>query len=494
MTIPNLDSALVLRRRNAWEAADSGLLLWRENFLYLIPVFAIPVWVAACGLRFIPEHLRWLSWVALWWLKPLFDRLALQVVSSRFFGGRVMKGFWGNFCRGLMGDLLWRRFSPFRSASMPLRILERLKHKQYRKRKKALGAGGLDFCFLLSILGLIAEAGLLGGESIFTLATVEILFPNISYSFWDNLVDTELLLYIGYCFNYIIVETMYVCMGFGLYINSRVEVEGWDLQILFQKFTRKLAAGAKVLLLVCGLLLFVFPLNAQEEEAEKREYFPEGFMLPDSYPRHTLDEILESDDFGGYKDGWKIRLKNENDDEADPLPEIDLAPWVKTLKEIFAFALRLLIILVVAAFAVFALLRLYKIRSSSSPGKRSRGKAYIESPASPGNPESLFGKAEEFFRHGNIREAWAACLSGTIGSYALYRDVSFPPDATEYGCLRIVRSCVGMESEQFAAMVQDWVSLAYGGRLPQEGKFEQALEFGRNVSTNTANSPGDPIA
>ena len=241
-------SALSLRRRSVWEAADSGLLLWRSSFVHFIPFFALPVWFVACALRFLPANLFFLSYLVLWWLKPFFDRLVLHVVSLRFFstggedqsaaaaGGELLRrGFW-EMRRGLLGDLLWRRFSPGRAARMPVRVLERIDRKQFRLRKKVLAAGGLNFCSLISALGLALEGMLLIGETLFVIMVTQVFFPGAFGYMRDNLETVEIFIFAAFCFNFILVESIYVCMGFGLYINSRVEMEGWDLQLLFQKF------------------------------------------------------------------------------------------------------------------------------------------------------------------------------------------------------------------------------------------------------------------
>ena len=147
-----LDSTLSLRRRSVWEAADSGVLLWRSSFVYFIPFYAIPLWVAACGLRILlPEGNPFLPYIILWWRKPLFDRAALHVVSQRFFAvsGKacnLRRGMGKSLFKGLAGDLLWRRFNPQRAVSTPIRVLEEPGPKKMRQRKKALAAGGLGFC------------------------------------------------------------------------------------------------------------------------------------------------------------------------------------------------------------------------------------------------------------------------------------------------------------------------------------------------------------
>jgi len=240
---PFSESALRLRRRSVWEACDSGILLWRKSFVYLIPVFAIPFWIVACCLRFIPGGLYFIPYIALWWLKPFFDRLILHVVSTRFFSGpdlpdrnKLKSSFFGNIRRGLLGDLLWRRFSPYRASYMPLRVLEHTAMKQFRQRKKTLAEGGLNFCAFISGFGLTAEAVLLLGEILFAFISIQLFSPEVFSYIGDNQATVEVIAFITFCFNYILVESLYVCMGFGLYINSRVELEGWDLQLLFGKF------------------------------------------------------------------------------------------------------------------------------------------------------------------------------------------------------------------------------------------------------------------
>ena len=200
-------SALFLRSRSVWEAADSGILLWRSNFIHFIPFFALPVWVVACGLRLIPADFRYLSYIALWWLKPFFDRFVLHVVSVRFFGNPAPQRFrelCREFCRGLLGDLLWRRFSPYRAARMPIRVLERIGGKQFNERKKALALGGLNFCSLISFLSFALEAVLLLSEMVFVVMITQIFFPS-AFTYIRNIPETvEVFIFAAFCFNYIL--------------------------------------------------------------------------------------------------------------------------------------------------------------------------------------------------------------------------------------------------------------------------------------------------
>jgi len=489
---PFFGGALVLRRRSVWEAVDSGVLLWRDSFVHFIPFFAIPLWTCACCLRLLPGNFHYLSYLILWWLKPLFDRLVLHMVSRRFFDTQAasrfgeLRGFLQKASfRGLAGDLLWRRFSPGRSAAMPVRVLERIDREQFRQRKKALAAGGLDFCFLISAVCLAIEAMLLLGEIAFAVLITQMFFPSAFQYLRNNIEVVEIFIFVAYCFNYIIVESLYVCMGFGLYINSRVEVEGWDLQLLFQKF----AGSAVKAVLIAGLFLALLfaPLNRAEaeESAEVFEFFPSGFPHVPEESLENLNSILASKDFGAEKEGWGIQLRQPR--ESQLLPDLDLVPWLEKIRRVFGYILRFFVVLSIAAFLVFALywLRKYQWNSFRSRAGSPDRRESFGNPLLPAeSPESLFGRAELLYGRGNVREAWAACLSGSVGAYSKYRSLSFPAGATEYDCLELLAGALPGEAGGFGELVQNWVLLAYGGRFPPAGAFEKALGYGRSIANN----------
>jgi hypothetical protein len=272
---------LALRRRNVWEAADAGLLLWKRNAGYFIPLFAIPFWLCAFALCFLPGLLGgngsfpqavnavfggveeflsgtrslplvW-SWITLWWLNPLFDRLILHVAAKRFFEGGtslsgLFRGLGKSLGRGLAGDLLWRRLSPWRAAVLPLRVLEPGaggNRQRIRDRKRALSNGGFHFCIFITAWCFVFQWILLAGETLFVLIIMSI-FGNLQFSGIAHFFAGKgLYYYAGWCVNTLVVESLYVCMGFGLYLNSRVEVEGWDIELLFRKFAGQRRGGGQ---------------------------------------------------------------------------------------------------------------------------------------------------------------------------------------------------------------------------------------------------------
>jgi len=480
---PIHNSALPLRSRSVWEAVDSGVLLWRSNFVYFIPFFAVPVWIAACGLRLFSGEFFFIPYLGLWWLKPLFDRLVLHVVSKRFFGFPAASKF-NALCsgisemrRGLLGDLLWRRFSLGRAARMPVRVLERLGAKQFAARKKDLEGGGINFCSFVNVLGLALEAALLIGEILFALMTANLFFPTAVEYLEENTQIAEVFIFVSFCFNYILVESLYVCMGFGLYINSRVEVEGWDLELLFKKFARPI----KIAVLVC---LFTFlPFSAYSQSTGG---FPDDFPVVNEQAVLDLQEILASPDFGGEREGWTIRFKDKDIEE---LPDLDLEAGLEKIRTFFGFFIRFFAVLIILTFAVFVFYWLIKNRRQIIGGEIFTNKPFrLVKNRQPGRHEksaeslfSIFSMAEDFFQKGNLREAWAACFSGCLGAYSLSCSIAFPADATEYDCLALVRDAVDYREQGFGEIVQNWILFAYADKPPDKTAFEKAIAHGRSL-------------
>jgi hypothetical protein len=77
---------LRLRPRNPWEALDLGLELVRAHWRGIYSAWLTSyVPVAAIVFACLWDQPFW-AWLAMWWLKPLYDRIALAVMSRRLFG------------------------------------------------------------------------------------------------------------------------------------------------------------------------------------------------------------------------------------------------------------------------------------------------------------------------------------------------------------------------------------------------------------------------
>ena len=490
-----LTSSLKLRQRSSWEAADSGILLWRNNFFYFIILMVLPFIAVAVFLRLSPLHERPWSYILLWWLKPLFARPVLHVISVRFFEpqatfSRIIKGFFKSFFTALTGDLLWRRFSIWRAARMPVRTLEQLSGKAARTRIKTLEAGGLNFCSSLTIVTTVIFFSLLIGEILFAVLLLEMIHIIPLASLWQYIDTIELLVFCAVCLNLILIEPLYVCMGFGIYINSRIEVEGWDIQLSLRNFVKQkqslvasrvtgsssIVVGSSTILktiifISIGLFLILSPL--QSVYAEQNQSFKQTSA---DAPTDVLKQILSSPDFGGNTDTWGIRLKNPK--APKELPKINWG-WIEKIKEFFGFLLFAIFILAIIFAVGYITLRLYKLKKNSagSGKKEKKWKSSFSTIAGFADPGELLAEATLLHNQGLIRDAWAKCFLAAIVIYSIQSDLEFPLDATEYDCLSIVKKAKARNADGFNDLVLSWTDLAYGGKTPDNGIFEKAIKF-----------------
>jgi hypothetical protein len=469
----NLPFEISPRKMDSREAADAGLLLWRECFTNFLPFFAIPLWLCAFGLRLLPGNLIYFSWLILWFLKPLFDRPVLHIISVRFFESatgmnRFFKGLGKTLWRGLPGDLLWRRFSPLRAAMMPVRALEygsKKSGKENVKRNELLKRNGIGYCFHLTYWGIVLEIALLSGEFLFFIVITDLFGMDIPVFTMEFFRRAEIFIFAAWCINYILIESMYVCMGFSLYINSRIEVEGWDIEIMFRTFAKKLKKAGGVLIV---FIFMFFPVNA----------FTADFETDDKVPMEKLNEILKSPDFGGEKDTWGIKFKKQQEEREN---NFDISPMMERLRFIFAFILRLIIVVLVAALIVFLIFYVHRFVNNKN-NKTEKSTVAIMNGIPLGNPELILQRAVDFFEKGNLRLAWGYCTTAGILSWTAYRGLLFPPDATESECVKIAGSSFsGDEVIAFNRLINHWVNFAYAGRLPPAGSFEEAAAFCKSM-------------
>ncbi|MCL2720772.1 MAG: hypothetical protein FWD47_05480 [Treponema sp.] len=465
-----INDSVAFRRKDFREASDSGILLWRQNFVTFLPFFAIPLWICAFIPRIIlPGNYQYLSWLIIWFLKPLFDRIILHIISIRFFDKdanfkRLLKGLWKTLLRGLLGDLTWRRFSPIRSVMMPVRVLEQniKSRKRFAQRKNNLKKGGIGYCFLLTIWGIAVEIALLFGGYIFFLMINQIMFGgNIHLEVGNR----EIYVYAAWCINYMLIESLYVCMGFSVYINSRIDIEGWDLEITFRNLAENYKNKSKYTVLAVLLLTFLFfPVKSHADDQVHEN---------NNIPIDALQTILDSPDFGEIEYIWSVRPKNQNDEINENRKEYYF-PW--HLRELIAKILMILLIILFTGFAIFLFIYFYRNKSYRTKSKNSYNATFLKDINTVLEPKLLLENALRFHEMGNIRLAWGYCTAAAIYSWSAYQNIIFHPNTTENECAALVNSKNDTaQAKEFSKLIKHWIHLAYAGRLPPDGSFEQAI-------------------
>lgn len=270
-----------LRPRSSWEAMELGTALVRRHAAAIWGP-----WLLVSGLVFALLNLVawwldhvWIAFLLLWWLRPVFDRIPLYVLSRAVFGAAPRAGEtlraqlrWG--WQPMRGHLTWRRLSPMRAATLPVDLLEGADRARLPERRRVIAGGVAGSAILLisicMLFVLALELSLLALTLLFVPdQMVPQLFQDLMVDFgkgippWAqfalNLVDWLAMSF---------VEPFYIGAGFGLYLNRRTQLEAWDLEIAFRRMRRRLEGAATtagaVLLALALLLPAAWPAQAAD--------------------------------------------------------------------------------------------------------------------------------------------------------------------------------------------------------------------------------------
>ena len=261
--------SVVLRPRAAREAIDLGAAMLRANaaavwsawFAFTLPVFVL------CNALGVLLGLPWLGLIVMWWLKPLFDRVPLYVLSRAVFERTPVwrealhgQRQWG--WRSTLAALSWLRVDSNRALRLPLDLLEGAPRKQRMARWKVLRRRIVADTSLLTYGCLQFELVLF--LSVWLLALL--LIPNewrplsLAEFFRHDVRDASTTwILLGAAVAYLAmsaIEPLYVACGFALYLNRRTQLEAWDIDLAFRRMRARLQAFGKVLgmLLACTCL------------------------------------------------------------------------------------------------------------------------------------------------------------------------------------------------------------------------------------------------
>ena len=445
------DIAVELRPRTSWEAIDLGLAMlqrwWRSVYLphaMLLAVVAAPA--AALG-AWLGKP--WIALLVLWWLKPLYDRVALHVLSHAVFGDlpglrsviRAARQWLGS---GLLPYLLFRWWPDLaRSFALPVRQLEGSRGRAARQRLAVLGRNTRSSAVWFTIVCLHFEVVLYW--SLQLLATM--LLPakafegrNFFEAFtgetmgWANVA--------AYAGAVLVLEPFYVAGGFALYLNRRTLLEGWDLEVALRRIGDRHAALAGAVVLGFALLLTPPPSYAEKN------------------PGHEIAEVLKAPEFPHERDVERWEPQQRAKPQSGRLPDFALGEWL-------ARAVRVVLWGVVGAGIVFLLWQLLRALPRFAPAARDTyrapGSLFGMDLAPQSLPDDVAAAAAALAREGNLRDALALLYRGALSQLVHRRGVRLLSSHTESEVLALVPP----ESAAYLRILVDaWRACAYARRPP----------------------------
>lgn len=284
------DASIAIRPRNPWEAVDLGVLLARQHRGLLMTSWAIITLPFFALLSLALWDYPSLALFVFWWLKPLYERLPLLILSQALFGStptlkQALRAWPRTLKQQLLATLTWRRFSLSRSFKLPVQQLEGLSGTERAQRIATLSQRGLRAARCLTSVGSTLEMCFWIGLMVLFYA----LLPQqleIDWS-WQSLLEVEgdwnWLEHLTNAFYAIVLiawEPIYVACGFSLYLNRRTELEAWDIELAFRRLRQRLIGSAYALMLGCALLLCLPTATVMADENSSSEPDPQHYSCP----------------------------------------------------------------------------------------------------------------------------------------------------------------------------------------------------------------------
>lgn len=467
---------LRLRPRNPWEALDLGLELVRAHWRGIYSAWlASYVPVAAIVFACLWDQPFW-AWLAMWWLKPLYDRIALAVMSRRLFGEtatarEVLRSTpalaWKS---GIIGALTWRRFDFARSLHLPVYQLERLSGSAARTRVRVLDREARGPAVWLSFLLINVELlfGLAISLAVALLvpaqAPIETLMQGWYRHQFEGGPTGAILGVIAAC----IIEPFYVASGFTLYLQRRTILEGWDIELRFRQMAERIekarlaaaAGNTMASLVLAALLCFAWPQASHAADAALAS--PDPTSLD---PATEIRAVLADKDFGHKDTVKRIKWVGPKAPESKRTGKPFDWSWLEKLSRLSGEATRVIAWVAGGGLLLFGLYYLarYLRLHGFSRVRTQRPDFLFGLDVRPGSlPADVPGTAENLAREGRVREALSLLYRGALVRF-LDSGIEFQQGDTEGDCMRRVEAAEAPRRKAyFARLVTHWQVLAYG--------------------------------
>lgn len=461
---------LNLRPRSGWEAVDLGFRLaahyckplWVMWFCMVVPLAVV--------LHVLFWNSLWVAILVLWWVKPILDRFLLYVLSQSIFGtvpgiGATLKDWRRVLAPGWFASLTWRRFDMARSYLLPVMVLEQQTGRAARQRRKVLGARLRGHAVGLTMLSLHFELALVLG---FSVLIGFFLVPGSEVSLWEALMgpsgevkqlwdwSDSLVVLLAMS----LIEPFYVAAGFSLYLNRRVMIEAWDLELGLRKLARRLvsasALAVKAMVMVC-ISLTMFGLTTELQAQQKK-------------PAEEIKKVLAAQEFGGEKQEmyWALRdLFPEKKEQKKTEPEW---PWLKDLSQGIARVLQLLGWVILILVVLYLLRALWRAWPASTVEKNEPiPEQLFGMDITPESlPQDITRAALALAEQGRLRQALSLLYRGSLSAlvYVCHlpiRHSDTEGDVMRHGKIRLSPS----HYDYLQDLIRQWSWVAYAHRQLQ---------------------------
>ncbi|WP_289029632.1 hypothetical protein [uncultured Paraglaciecola sp.] len=489
--------AIATQPRNSWKSFDLGC---RMAMQWWVPLYGfmlcstLPIFIVCTLLS--PEY----GVYFLWLLKPWFERGLLYIHSRQVFGQQVsvvdaLKAWPSQIKVYWLASITWQRLSPSRGFDLPVAQLEGLKGEKRKARLRLLHQTTDDNSYWWLLICLHWELFITFG----LLMLVNMLIPlGFEWNIADAFYSESNLILIAYnvCwyFALVLIAPLFIGGGFAAYLNRRILLEGWDIELGLKKIRNRWSAKqiSLLVILVAGLMGYAADApvayaqtNELEQVTEELATDPEEPQLSeDALKKHTaikesLQEILAGPPFHNKEmvrdwrwTGWKW-------ESSEPEEPADLSDWMGIFAVIAKFAEVILWVLFISIIGWLLWLSRHQLAKLLNI-KVDLKKQKVDLPAfsrhekQQGLPSDIPAELDALLEQQAYRQVLSLLLVSSLTYLYKKHDLSLTESMTELECLAEIRSKVQGESLRFmTSLIQLWIDLAWAHRWPNAEKMAE---------------------
>lgn len=461
-----------IRPRSDWEAVDLGFAMVRRSFWRCISVWwlamALPS-LAACVLLW--DH-PILALIVFWWVKPAGSRMVLFELSRRLFGEEPgWRAVWRElpraWCRRFFYRFMWARFSPWLPVTLAVEDLEGLRGKAYRQRCGQVVRRGEGAVMGIYFIADIAAAWL----GLALLVLILMFIPEGQDGAWQRALeswDSDKPFEIPLLITRLVVGCVMAAMsltdvfvtgaGFGVYINNRTWIEGWDVELAFKRLAQRLG---KVALVVISFFMICTSVQAQETEPRGPSQVMEDVKSDEAFKVHTVTD--------------RVPKSKPKKPSSFNIP----AELLMGLLQVFAVSV-VALLLGFLGWVLWKNRHVFWLRNSGIELKRAGPSARVVMGMEV-SPDTLPGDvpaaAWALWREGRQQEALGLLYRGAISRVMELGQVEIHESDTEGDCVRRVDAAgARVFPDYFRGITAVWTRLAYAGMAPADSEVEKLCQ------------------
>lgn len=388
--------------------------------------------------------------------------MVLFEISRRLFGEEPKwRAIWREipiaWVRRFFYRFFWARFSPWLPVTMAVEDLEGLRGKSYHQRCSQVvrrGEGVVMWLYFISdvcaawlglgILGLLMMLIPEGQDSAWQLA-LEAWDPDSPWDLPELITRTVVVcVMIGIS----LTDVFVTGGGFGVYINNRTWIEGWDVELAFKRLAQRLSKVALI-----GFAFLIIGPFAHAEESRM--------------PREVIQEVKADEAF-------KVHTVTDRVPKSSSVSWVPL-DWVGAMMQLFAVSAVVLLVGVLGWILwknrhLFSMGKIGLTEPSLKPTARVVMGMEVAADTLPADVPSA---AWALWLEGRHQEALGLLYRGAISKVIELGRVEIQESDTEGDCLRRVEQAGdAVHPDYFRGITSVWIQLAYAGVSPVDARVE----------------------